>query len=453
MAEAERDGLPRDLGGGLRLRRATPDDAGALAAFNRRTHSWSQRAPMREAIDSWTRDLLGGAHPTTTPTDFTVVEETGSGAIVSSLGMIAQTWSYGGVTIAIGRPELVGTDPAYRRRGLVRAQMALIHEWSAARGDLAQAITGIPWYYRQFGYEMALALDSGRIGTTAQTPALTAGQAEPYIVRPAETADLPFLRRTYEAGMARYALSARRDAAQWRYELAGRRAASMYARRLCVIEDDAGVAVGLLIHWPFPLEGGLLIVESYEVQAGTPWSAVTPSVLRYVGATAASYAEQAGAGTADTPYAGSQAFLLGTQHPAYETAARWLPQERRPYAWYLRVPDLPRFIRQVAPVLEGRLAASSLAGYSGERRLSFYRDGLRLVFDRGQLTTAEAWQPTDEAGGEGAFPELTFLHLLFGHRSLAEVRHLFPDCWADKETTELLDALFPALPSSVWALA
>ena len=30
-----------------------------------------------------------------------------------------------------------------------------------------------------------------------------------------------------------------------------------------------------------------------------------------------------------------------------------------PYAWYVRVPDLPRFIRRIAPALERRLAESS----------------------------------------------------------------------------------------------
>lgn len=52
--------------------------------------------------------------------------------------------------------------PEYRRRGLVRAQFDVIHQWSAARGQLVQVISGIPFYYCQFGYEMGLALSGGR---------------------------------------------------------------------------------------------------------------------------------------------------------------------------------------------------------------------------------------------------------------------------------------------------
>ena len=102
-----------------------------------------------------TRDLMRGDMPNFAVEDWTVVEEGGSGEIVSALFLISQTWSYGGIEIPVGRIELVATHPDYRRRGLVRVQMEVVHEWSRQRGELMMGITGIPWYYRQFGYEMA----------------------------------------------------------------------------------------------------------------------------------------------------------------------------------------------------------------------------------------------------------------------------------------------------------
>lgn len=455
MAAGERSELPRDLGDGLLLRRATAADVEAIAALNSRLHSWSPVTPWRERFAAWTRDLLDGGHPTTAAGDFTVVEDRGTGAIVSTLGLIMQTWSYDGVPIRVARPELVGTDPAYRRRGLVRVQMAAAHDRAAAQGALALGITGIPWYYRQFGYEMTLALDGGQIGYAAQIPTLPAGTTEPYTLRPATEADLPFLMRTYEEGTRRYVVAALRDEAQWRYELSGRHAESLQAKVLRVIVGTDGEAAGMLTHWPKLFENEQFVIETYELKAGISWLAVTPSVLRYVRATAERYATETSAaeGPGTTHAFASYVFLLGTQHPLYQATPQWLPQERRPYAWFLRVPDLPRFIRAVAPILERRLTTSPLAGYSGERRISFYRDGLRLAFERGHLTAAEGWQPTVEQEGDCAFPELTFLHLLFGHRSLAEVGHLYPDCWADDESTTLLNALFPPGPADVWGLA
>ncbi len=56
-----------------------------------------------------------------------------------------------------------------------------------------------------------------------------------------------------------------------------------------------------------------------------------------------------------------------------------------PYAWYLRVPDVPAFIRHIAPVLERRLARSILTGYTGDLKVDFYNGGLRLHFEQGKI--------------------------------------------------------------------
>src|SRR5260370_563284 len=90
-----------------------------------------------------------------------LVEDTRNGAIVSSINLINQTWSYEGIPFKVGRPELVGTLPDYRQRGLIRKQFEVLHAWSAERGQKLQAITGIPFYYRQFGYEFAVSMGSG----------------------------------------------------------------------------------------------------------------------------------------------------------------------------------------------------------------------------------------------------------------------------------------------------
>jgi hypothetical protein len=118
-----------------------------------------------------------------------------------------------------------------------------------------------------------------------------------------------------------------------------------------------------------------------------------------------------------------------------------------PYAWYLRVADLPAFLRHITPTLESRLRASAEAGYTGELTLDFYRGGLRLVFDRGTLTTIEDWRRPVWGEGNAGFPPLVFLQLLFGYRGLDELRRAYPDVWAKGDATALLNALFPPRPS------
>jgi hypothetical protein len=342
----------------------------------------------------------------------------------------------------------VGTHPEYRRRGLVRAQLEFVHGWSAARGELLQAITGIRWYYRQFGYELGgLDLGGGRTGYRPHVPKLGEGTPEPYRIRPAMGPDLPFIARVYERRAGRDRVVCERDEATWRYELDGRTPGSDAKWQLCVVESAEGQPVGYLAH-PERLWNGEIGVREYELDGGVSWAAVTPSVIRYLGARGEEYAARSG-----TEFS-AFSFWLGGEHPAYEAAADRLPADHPPYAWYLRVADVPGFLRHVAPALEARLAESLVAGHTGELKVSFYRDGLRLVFERGRLAEAEAWMPTPEDGGTAAFPGLTFLQLLFGYRSLRELRYAFADCWVrGDETRALLEALFPKQASHVWPLA
>ncbi len=396
----------RDLGDGLILRRATAADAEALAAFNGKIHGNTHTGEPDAGVAAWTRDLMERPHPTFAAGDFTLVEDARTGAVVSSLNLIGQTWSYGGIPFGVGRPEIVGTHPDYRRRGLVRAQFDLIHQWSRDRGHKMQAITGIPWYYRQFGYEMALALAGGRIGWRPQVPRLGEGAAEPYRVRPASEADIPFLARVYERGAARSLVACTRDEAMWRYELHGRSRENANHRDIRVIETAGGEPVGFLAH-ASRLWGQSLAVTAYELKAAVSWLAVTPGVLRCLQATGEEYAKRD-----DRSVWEEYAFWLGAEHPVYEAIPERLPRTRPPYAWYLRVPDLPDFLRHVAPVLERRLERSVAAGHTGELKISFYRDGLRLALEEGRVAALEPWAPADGGRADASFPDHTFLQPL-----------------------------------------
>ena len=51
-------------------------------------------------------------------------------------------------------------------------------------------------------------------------------------------------------------------------------------------------------------------------------------------------------------------------------------------------------------------------------------------------------------------PDLVFLQLLFGYRSLEELEYAFADCRVENdEARALLTALFPRQTSNVWGLS
>lgn len=439
----------RDLGGGLILRHGSPADAEALSDFNSRIHSDDGPDQPEEVVYHWTHDLLARPHPTLAPRDFTVVEEVATGRIVSSCNLIPQTWAYEGIPFGVGRVELVGTLPDYRKRGLIRAQFEVLHRWSAERGHLIQAITGIGYFYRQFGYEMPLNLSGSRSGAYPNIPQLKPGEAEPVRFRTATQADMPFLSSLYDQACARYPVQMVRDESIWRYELGGRTPKNAHFRHWEIIERPDGEALGYLAY-PDSLWGSGIFGTSYELLPGVSWLDVTPAVIRRLWAVGTQIAERDS--TPEKPRTVTHfGFGLGADHPVYHVATRRLPSINPPYAWYIRIPDLVAFVRHVAPALETRLAHSLAPGYTGELKLNFYRGGLRLIFQGGTIGV-EPWPEAHSDTAGASFPAQTFYNLLFCHRTLEEVQSMWPDTWANDTAHPLLNALFPKRPTFVYAL-
>ncbi|HEX8598008.1 MAG TPA: GNAT family N-acetyltransferase [Chloroflexia bacterium] len=436
--------IPQELGDGLVMRKARPEDREALADFHANNLLDIGEVGPNEGLHTWMLDLMSGEHPTLRPGDFVLVEDTNAGKIVSSMGHFSQIWTYDGIPFKFGQPEIVSTNPDYRRRRLVRAQFNEVHRWSALRGELVQGITGIPWYYRQFGYEMTVNLGGGRTGFKPHVPKLKEGEEEPYRFRHATTQDVPLFLEMYQQAASRSMLASLHDEALWRYNVEGRSEKSDFRVELRVIETPEGQTVGALAH-SRKLRGGRLAALLYEVKPGVSLLATTDSVIRYLAATGEEY------GKRDGEEFEAFGFALGEQHPVYDTVPERLPRIRKPYAWYIRVPDLPAFVRHIAPALEKRLAGSPQSGYTGELKINFYRSGLVLRFEAGSISV-EGWKPDRVEEGDAAFPDLTFLQLLFGYRSLEELQHAFADCSANTATgSALLPILFPKKVSNVWA--
>jgi predicted acetyltransferase len=434
--------LPRDLGDGLQLRWATEADAEELAVFNGTQHE--DEFDPTGVIRIWTLNLLKGVHPTYRAGDFLVVVDQNAGdKIVSSVGLMSQDWSYAGIPFKFGQPELVATDPAYRRKGLVRIQFEVIHALSAERQELVQGITGIPWYYRQFGYEMALNLDGSRRLFWQSVGKLGKDEQETYKIRKATQADIPLLAKLYDKQCAPSLLKRLRTEQDWKYALNMPNPASAGYKEYYVFETLAGEPVGYIEYIPFTFSK-TYISREFAVLPGHSLRMVAEFFLRHVKTEADELSK-----TLPEPM-NRISFNYGAEHPLYTALGNQLERQNNPYAWYIRVPDLPAFIRHIAPALEKRLAGSVMDGYSGTLKINSYRSHLAITFNKGKITEVGTFTPDRLQGGDVLFPDLTFLHLLFGHQTVDELNQIYPDCYAHNERTKvLLNVLFPKQPSQV----
>lgn len=439
----------RDLGDGLILRWSTAADTEQVASLIGYVFRNKADEPPNERMIDRTRHQMRGDYPLMGSGDYAVVVDPARAEqqIIACACLWHHTWEYAGQPFGVGRPEYVAVHPDYRHRGLIRTIFGLLHARSAALGHRIQVITGIPHFYRQFGYEYALDLGGMRMVPLSLIPAAKPDTEEPYLLGLATVEDIPQLMELFNRRKDEMLVWGTATPEDWRYQIIEWADPTAPGKQTdyMMITDRVGVVVGF-VEVATKRWGANLGIYQFETAPGVNLRAMLPSVLRGIAANGQSAPDI----HTNEPLR-AIGFQLGQSHPVYDALGEQLaPGCEPPYAWYVRVPDVPDFLRFIAPMLERRLAASVMAGYTGELKVDMYRGGLRLAFENGALTAAEPWQAPlfgDEAGA--GCPPLVFLQLLFGYRTLDELRYAFPDVWAEGDAQILLNILFPKCPSYI----
>lgn len=216
-----------ELGDGLVARWSTAADAQPFADMMAMVFRDKAEDPPNIRTGLWILDNASGRSPLQTVGDLALVEDTKTGALVAGAALMRQRWEYAGIPFGVGRPEPVGTHPEYRNRGLVRQLFAMMHARSEGRGDLAQAISGIPYFYRQFGYEFALDLSGSQSMPFSGIAKLKDGEVEPYRLRLAEQDELMQIALIHERERSRthdgrpMLVTAPIDLSYWRWVTGG----------------------------------------------------------------------------------------------------------------------------------------------------------------------------------------------------------------------------------------
>jgi hypothetical protein len=425
MLSANQPVYCESLGDGLVLRTAADErDVERVAQFSGTIHG-----PDAAVL---TRNLLH-LHPSLRLADLVFVEQEGPGGthgqVVSSLCLIPWTWRYEGVQIPAGEMGIVGTLESHRQRGLIRAQVAYFERRLAERGCLLSHIQGIPYYYRQFGYEYALPLEGGLRLEFRDI----VGEPDPdYTFRRARVEDIPALARLYDQAAEDLAISAVRNQEVWHFLLT-QPAGSATESEWWLVERPGGAIAGY-IAVPERHFGQELVIS--EV-----------SRLDFDAATAAlHYARELGRergkpGIRLNLPAGCTLVRLGRSLGAHDLGR---------YAWQIRLVDTLGLLRALAPVFSRRLAESPFAGLTGDFDLGLYRRTLRMRFQKGDLVAVEELGFTGT--GTLTIPPPQLAVLLLGYRTFEQLRQVYPDVGAADGRQLLVDTLFPRLESFIYMI-
>jgi hypothetical protein len=409
----------RLLGDGLRLRSVVDRaDQERLARFNREIHG--------EGVDSMSLGLMR-EHPGARPEHWLFVEDTATGAVVSSLCLLPWTLRYEDVELRAAEMGIVGTAEAYRRRGLVRHLTERFSQLMREGGYILSHIQGIGFFYRQFGYDYAMPLNPDwRIEPYLVPAPPTAGT---YHFRPATAEDIGLLAPWYREATTTLGISTIRDADIWRY-LLGTSTGTALAAETWVVELQ-GTPVGYLRINQHGSGTGLIVGEVSHLSA----DAALPT-LAWLNTIAHER---------NKPYIELNLPLDAT---LLTVARAYGAHEAGTYAWQVRVPDPAAFIRLIAPVLERRVARSIFAGTTRQFKVEVYREIIELTWENGRLIHV-AQVTTGARADLWLLPQLV-APLMLGHRPLDELRRAYPDVGASAEGAMFANVLWPRMSSFLY---
>ena len=165
--------MNKDLGNGIIIRCLQESDLDLLYKFVTKVFGQEVTPTVKRLLEFY---------PNFSFSDNFIVFDSNRKKILAYLCLLRSSCVFCGIKIPFGQMEIVGTDPDYRHRRFI-FHLNKIFEKRATEYDLPfLIIEGIPYFYRQFGYEYAIPLRDSMIISPEIIPSLKEGEDEPWTI-------------------------------------------------------------------------------------------------------------------------------------------------------------------------------------------------------------------------------------------------------------------------------
>lgn len=355
--------------------------------------------------------------------DFFIIKH--QGRIVAALNTIPSKWSVGGAVLNVAELGCVATLPEYRNRGLQRRLMIEYHRQITEQQYDLSVIEGIPYYYRQFGYEYALPLDEQ---TRTDVEKISIFEINDTI-RLFTDKDIPAAEQLLEAAQRKFLVHTVREEGIWKMQQETGMIAANPSERF--ILEKKGIPTACFAVSDNIEDRELLLKEMTDVNEET-----AQSILGFV----KKRAEQKGLVTIAATVSNCESFTDAMVKFCGAT-------KRRPYAWQIRIMDYSRLLRKMKPLLERRLAASPHCNLTEKIALNFYSFTIELDIINGIIRDVNFLKKCEN--NNIRFNPFVFVQLALGYRNREELESIYPDFLVRQSHKSIVDTLFPRLPSYI----
>ncbi|MFX1484759.1 MAG: GNAT family N-acetyltransferase [Promethearchaeota archaeon] len=408
---------------GLTMRNATERDIPALLEHFKVVHGVVVVDQLRTMLERYPRFSWE---------DSFIIEDIESGKVVSCVILLQNSWVLNGIEFPSVEMEAVGTLESHRYRGLIRLLNERFDERAAQLQPVIMTIAGIPYFYRNFGYEFAARLGGGYPVNPSLMLKLKDGEEEPVTFELVDSGNFKeFLqfREKYLPSETWIRKIRPEDADYLIYETSSHDQEAFFF--YLVKEKGKTVGVFFLARW----EKRMDIVELYLDNH----LHVDP-VLRFALNRAQEW-EGIPVRVAPPNQLGVREYVSARAQLTTMVIGR--------YAWYVKIPSISRFIETVSPLFPERLRSTEYHNFTGELTLTTYKEGFSITFEKGKFTGISVKEEREIGEYQLRIPMDSLTRLLMGYETLDELMNHEPDVQCAAPLRSLVRTLFPRLEAIV----
>ena len=370
-----------------------------------------------EDVDIIVRRLVE-YHPEMSNTDYFMVKH--GDEAVAGLVLIPQKWSIDGEELNVAEMGCVGTVPEHRRKRIQWILNKEFDEYAKSKGYDMCVLAGIPYFYRQFGYQYAVELD---YETEIEVNILP--EETRLVSRAFKEEDIPEAQRLLEQTQNRYLVHSIRTPEIWKMQQETRTYGAEPFKSTAILDDHKLVA-----YYRWWVEEKVFNVKELAFKAES-----------YVDDIAACIRQEA---------MKQKAEKIKTKLSHEDDFSKYLiergAEKNKPYGWQIKLLDPRSFLEKLGPVFEKRLAESKFKGLTKEIRMNFWKYKIKLEFREGKLVSVETVSEAKRVLGMNPYASI---QLFLGYRSREDLEYAYPDFYIRGGNEGLIDVLFPRKPGYI----
>ncbi len=361
--------------------------------------------------------------------------------IVSALNSIPSIWNYENIPLQNLELGWVGTLKEYRRRGLNRLlQTHFDSVLFNGKYDLS-TIQGIPYYYRQFGYDFVIPMDRTVWTRTNQIPPFDTEKPPEYMklkVRLAEKKDIPTMMELFDEHNRDLLVYVPRSKELWEIQ-------EKYKRQfenefLTYVLIDGSKIIGYfrvvknISKDSPPKKSSMNVIES--------------SIQTYDGVLRVFQFLREEALRSDFPLLSSQGPSCNNLSKVMENYGGYVGDG---WKYQIRIPSMVEFLKKISPVLEKRLEGTMFEGITYDLIMNTFQNCYVLKFTNGKIVDVTDLGP-QEVDENRAFrsPPQDLVRLVLGAYSIKELNQNNIDFIVSSGVRLIAETLFPKLESSIY---